>query len=104
MQLARKGSGSFLAPASQSGCGECYAIWRLDGMSGPALSDHYARESDAFAVNTGEKQRSVSRMVGSSTVIIHRENTVTCLYAADFRPQGFDQLGLTGAAKREVTG
>src|SRR5215470_13169809 len=49
MQLARKGSGSFLAPASQSGCGECYAIWRLDGMSGPALSDQYARESDVCA-------------------------------------------------------
>src|SRR5262245_57880350 len=30
MQLARRGSGSF-APVSQSGCGECYAIWWRDG-------------------------------------------------------------------------
>src|SRR5262249_36675450 len=28
-------SGCLLAPASQLGCGECYAIWGLDGMSLP---------------------------------------------------------------------
>src|SRR5215467_14037293 len=33
------GSGSPMAPASQRRCGECYAIWRLDGMSLPVVLD-----------------------------------------------------------------
>src|SRR5262245_31269877 len=28
----------FLAPASQRGCRECYAIWRIDGMSSQGAS------------------------------------------------------------------